>query len=42
VDGKLAFALKNHIDKGFMKKYQVSGELTEEDEGRELNTNEHH
>jgi NADH dehydrogenase FAD-containing subunit len=31
VEGRFAFALKNYIDKGFMKKYQISGELTEED-----------
>jgi NADH dehydrogenase FAD-containing subunit len=36
VESKLAFALKNRIDKGFMKKYQVSGELTEEDEMEEI------
>ena len=42
LDGRFAFALKNHIDKGFMKKYQVSGELTEEDEVEETSTNEHH
>jgi len=36
VEGRFAFALKNYIDKGFMKKYQVSGELTEEDELEEM------
>ena len=35
VEGRFAFSLKNHIDKGFMKKYQVSGELTEEDDVEE-------
>ena len=42
VEGRLAFALKNRIDKGFMKKYQVSGELLEEDEVEEMSENEHH
>ena len=42
VEGRLAFALKNRIDKGFMKKYQVSGELLEEDEAEEMSENEHH
>jgi NADH dehydrogenase FAD-containing subunit len=32
VEGRFAFALKNYIDKGFMKKFQVSGELTEDKE----------
>ena len=27
--GRLAFRLKNHLDMGFMRKYQVSGELLE-------------
>jgi NADH dehydrogenase FAD-containing subunit len=27
--GKLGFALKNYIDKAFMKNFQVSGELKE-------------
>ena len=27
--GKLAFRLKDHIDRKFMKKFQVSGELNE-------------
>jgi NADH dehydrogenase FAD-containing subunit len=31
VEGRFAFAIKNYIDKRFMKKFQVSGELTEED-----------
>jgi NADH dehydrogenase FAD-containing subunit len=42
VEGRLAFTLKNYIDKGFMKKYQVSGELLEEDEVEEMSENEHH
>lgn len=42
VEGRLAFRLKNHIDKGFMKKYQVSGELLEQDEVEEMSENEHH
>jgi len=32
VEGRFAFALKNYIDRGFMKKFQVSGELTEDKE----------
>jgi NADH dehydrogenase FAD-containing subunit len=31
LEGRFAFALKNYIDRRFMKKFQVSGELTEED-----------
>jgi NADH dehydrogenase FAD-containing subunit len=42
VEGRLAFVLKNYIDKSFMKKYQVSGELLEEDEVEEMSENEHH
>jgi len=41
VEGRFAFALKNYIDKGFMKKFQVSGELTEEDELEEMSENQH-
>ncbi len=41
-EGKLAFLLKNYIDKSFMKKYQVSRELTEEDEVEDMSDNEHH
>jgi hypothetical protein len=36
VEGRLAFRLKNYIDRGFMKKFQVSGELTEGDEEVEM------
>jgi NADH dehydrogenase FAD-containing subunit len=36
LEGRFAFALKNYIDKGFMKKYQVSGELKEGDEREEM------
>jgi NADH dehydrogenase FAD-containing subunit len=32
LEGRFAFALKNYIDRGFMKKFQVSGELTEDKE----------
>jgi hypothetical protein len=42
VESRLAFSLKNQIDKGFMKKYQVSGELTEEDDVEETGKDEHH
>jgi NADH dehydrogenase FAD-containing subunit len=42
VEGRFAFALKNYIDKGFMKKYQVSGELTEEADVEEISEDEHH
>jgi NADH dehydrogenase FAD-containing subunit len=42
IEGRFAFALKNNIDKGFMKKYQVSGELTEEDDVEETSKDEHH
>jgi hypothetical protein len=41
VEGRFAFALKNYIDRGFMKKFQVSGELTEEDELEEMSENQH-
>jgi len=41
VEGRFAFALKNYIDKGFMKKFQVSGELTELDELEEMSENQH-
>lgn len=37
VEGRFAFALKNYIDRGFMKKFQVSGELTEEDKEGDMN-----
>jgi NADH dehydrogenase FAD-containing subunit len=30
-DGRLAFILKDYIDRKFMKKFQVSGELLEEE-----------
>jgi len=36
VEGRFAFALKNYIDRGFMKQFQVSGELTEEYEEGEM------
>jgi hypothetical protein len=36
IEGRVAFALKNYIDKRFMKRYQVSGELTEVDEVEEI------
>jgi NADH dehydrogenase FAD-containing subunit len=36
VEGRFAFALKNYIDRGFMKQFQVSGELTEGDEEVEM------
>jgi NADH dehydrogenase FAD-containing subunit len=42
VEGRLAFALKNYIDKGFIKKFQVSGELTEDDDVEEMSEDEHH
>jgi NADH dehydrogenase FAD-containing subunit len=42
IEGRFAFALKNHIDKGFMKKYQVAGELLEEDDVEETSKDEHH
>ncbi|MFH1757827.1 MAG: FAD-dependent oxidoreductase [Pseudomonadota bacterium] len=34
-DGRLAFVLKDYIDRKFMKQFQVSGELKEQDEGIE-------
>jgi hypothetical protein len=30
-EGRLAFLLKDYIDRSFMKKFQVSGELEEEE-----------
>ena len=30
-EGRLAFLLKDYIDRTFMKKFQVSGELAEEE-----------
>lgn len=40
VEGRFAFVLKNYIDKRFMKKYQVSGELLEGDELEEMSEND--
>lgn len=34
-DGRLSFLLKDYIDRKFMKKFQVSGELAEKNEGTE-------
>lgn len=34
-DGRLSFLLKDYIDRKFMKKFQVSGELAEKNEGIE-------
>ena len=34
-EGRLSFFLKDFIDRKFMKKFQVSGELTEEFVGKE-------
>jgi hypothetical protein len=30
-EGRLAFLLKDYIDRKFMRKFQVAGELTEEE-----------